>query len=205
MLLEYGAKPDKRTISSRCSGLTPLTTILIHHAVDKEPAEGSKGTMIDSTGGRSRKIWLRCVEALVKGGAKWEPGMILSGGDTQLTKIFGLFPPSPSDTERYTYIVQDAIDAGFNLTTEDEHGRIPLFSLCQRMAVTTLSQCPESVKILEAVVKMYGKGNIGAVDKFGMTVLDIPDRVENSCLAHCRNLLAEIMIRRSNVSDSSTM
>lgn len=205
LLLEYGARPDRRVTSSRGGGQTPLTTILTHHDVDKTSVEGSKGTVIDSSGGRSRKIWLRCVEALIKGGAKWEPGLILSGGGTQLTKVLGFFPPSPSDTERYVYIVQDAIDAGFNLAAVDEDGRIPLFSLCERMAVTTQSQCPDSLKILGAVVKMHGKINIGAVDKFGMTILDIPDRVERSCLASCRSLLADMVIdHSSHAKDSLT-
>lgn len=202
LLLEYGAKTEKRTTTSNGYGPSALTVLLNHHGFEKELSEESIGTKIDTTGGRSRRVWLKCVEALIQGGARWETALILRNGGTQLTQLFAFFPPSPSDVAKYIHLVRDAIDAGFNLMAEDRDGRIPLFTLCERMASTVQSHCPESPKILEAVMKMHGRSNVGIADKSGMTVMDIPDRVEKSCLALCRSILADMIMGSFNYDTS---
>jgi hypothetical protein len=201
LLIEADARPGLRVrlpSSTINKGPTALTVLLLNSTAN-ECVEGSMGSMIDSTGSRSRgkKLWMRSLEQLLRGGAKWEPSLASSTGQSQLSLLYAFFPPYPSDVDAYIRVIGDAIDAGFDLNKEDSSGRSALFTLCVRMAETPLLECIDCMKIIKVVISLYGNRGFGKADKKGMSILDIRDKVEKSCFNFVKKELANAVMKSS--------
>jgi hypothetical protein len=186
------ASKMRPSTSTSSNGLSALSVLLFNAEISCTDLSSDQdgGTKEAGGGVKSRKCWLLALEALVKGGASWEPSTVLKNGMTQLSYVYALFPPPVAEVDLYVRIIGDAIDAGFDLTADDSSGKSSLFILCERMACTSVNDCQDVSKIINAVISHYGGRGFGGADRQGKGLLDIEDRVSKSCFSACKKDLS---------------
>lgn len=191
MLLGSGAKPNLRrhtVVNSQKKELafTSLTTLLVN--IPKP---------LDKARGCGSRTWIRCLQILVKGGAKWEPSFICCPKKraTQLNLLLDLFPPTPNDITAFVELLCDAVDGGFDLYQVNARGHSPLYQLCERLGATPMQDCPEASRVLQTLLAFYDTRGVGsaAVNRDGQSLTDIRPTVNKSCLSFCRGALTSAL------------
>jgi hypothetical protein len=184
--------------STSLNGLSALSVLLSNADISSPDLNSNNdGTREASGGVKSKKCWLLALEALAKGGSRWEPSVVFQNGMTQLSYLYALFPPPAAEVDLYVRIIGDAIDAGFDLTADDSSGRSSLFILCERMACTSVNDCQDVRKIILAIISHYGSRGFGGADRQGKGLLDIEDRVSKSCFSACKMDLSNAILNAS--------
>ena len=159
------------------------------HLDDSFDGVADSNQSVDKGRSGGRRVWVRAAETLVRAGARWDPALRIGAKHhSQLYLLVSGFPPAKEDSAAYRYIIESALAARCDPLLEDEKGRNMIFFLCEQMAFVPAETCPESRKILSAMLGVCGSSGVGGSDRTGRTVFDIDERVANSCLGarrHC--------------------
>lgn len=91
----------------------------------------------------------------------------------------------------YRALLKSVLEHGLSPTVEDDRGRNALFVLCEQMSMVSSDQSPDSTRLMGIVLDACGSSGVGGSDRTGRTVFDIEERVAQSCLSACRQMLLD--------------
>jgi hypothetical protein len=132
-------------------------------------------------------------------GAHWDANWQTNKGCTQLHLLLAAFPPSRDDSATYRKLVKHCLEAGLEVSAQEERGRSALFVLCEQMATVGSDTCPDAPRLVHLLLTGANGGSssssarktVNTADRTGRTVFDIVERADHSCLAACRAVLRD--------------
>jgi hypothetical protein len=132
-------------------------------------------------------------------GARWDANWQTNKGCTQLHLLLAAFPPSRDDGATYRKLVKHCLEAGLEVSAQEERGRSALFVLCEQMATVGGDTCPDAPRLVHLLLTGANGGSssssarktVNTADRTGRTVFDIVERADHSCLAACRAVLRD--------------